>query len=418
MRSFSRVWLVARREYLFNLRRRSFLFAVFGVPLFTFAMWFIIFAVIQDNDNDLGQVSKVGVTDASGLLDPLLTPADLPVSFEFYPDEASARAALNSAALGAYISLPPDYLSSGQVDIYSYGGIPSALEEAVDDLLLANLSRFVTSDLPMERIQSPVNMSIHINDSGRELTESNIPALFFIPMIFALLFMMSSGVTSGFLMSGIVEEKTNRIIEVLVTSISPLQLLTGKIIGLGLLGLTQLLVWGAAGIVLVHFGQAIPFLNGIVFPVDLVIVFAVYFILSYFLLSTLMAGIGAISGSEQESRQYSTLISLLFVIPFFFISTFVIEPNGPTAVLLTLIPFTAPMSVLLRLGFGAVPPIQMVASLFLLFLTTFVVAWASARVFKWAVLRYGKRPTLRELLGALRSADASGAGHPEEEVRG
>jgi ABC-2 type transport system permease protein len=410
MSSFSRVGLVARREYLFNLRRRSFLFAVFGVPLFTFAMWFIIFAVMEDSENDLGKVEKVGVADASGLLDGQIVPLDAPVQFEFYADATHAQQALDDAAIGAYISLPAQYLRSGQVEIYSYGTVPAALEDAVRQLLLANLSQFAPLDMPFDRIQNPVVMSIYVNDTGRTLTEANIPALFFLPMIFALLFMMSSGVTSGFLMSGIVEEKTNRIIEVLVTSVSPLQLLTGKIIGLGLLGLTQLLIWGAAGMVLITVGQAVPFLNGIEFPLTLMLVFGVYFILSYFLLSTLMAGIGAISGSEQESRQYSTIISLLFIIPFFFIPNFIAEPNGTTAVVLTMIPFTAPMSILFRIGFGVVPPVQMVASLLLLFLTTFGVALASARVFKWAVLHYGRRPTLWQVFGVLRASRTAEGG--------
>ena len=417
MSSFSRVGLVARREYLFNLRRRSFLFAVFGVPLFSFAMWLIFFAVMDNSETDLAQVGVVGVADSSGLLDGQIIPPDSEVTFEFFADETSARQALDDATIGAYVRVPADYKRSGQVSIYSYGTVPSALDDEVSALLLANLMPLLPSNIPFERIQNPVLMDILIKDTGRTLTEANFPALFFLPMIFAMLFMMSSGVTSGFLMSGIVEEKTNRVIEILVTSITPLQLLMGKIIGLGLLGLTQLVVWGAAGLVLMTVGQAFPFLKGIVFPIDLVIVFGVYYVLSYFLLSTLMAGIGAISGSEQESRQFSTVISLLFIIPFFFITSFISEPNGTTAVILTMIPFTAPMSILFRLGFGVVPPVQMVASLLILFMTTFGIALGSAKVFKWAVLHYGKRPTLRQVFRVMRAPRTADVRMVGEEVR-
>src|SRR5262249_32410961 len=140
-------------------------------------------------------------------------------------------------------------------------------------------------------------------------------------------------------------EKTNRIMEILITSVTPMQMLLGKIIGLGALGLTQLTVWVVAGGLLIRFGQAAPALNGITFPTDLLLVFGVYFILSYFLLASLLAGLGAIAGSEQESRQYSGVISVLFVIPVALIVVFINDPNGTVPTILSFIPFTAPMSI-------------------------------------------------------------------------
>jgi ABC-2 type transport system permease protein len=411
----NKIWLVARREYWFNLRRRSFLFAVFGVPLFTFVVWFVVFAVISGNENDLSKFGKVGYVDQSGVLANPIIPTDTPDLYMAYADEPTARKALDDSAIGAYFKLPQDYMKSGKVEIYSYNSIPSILNDDINSFLLANLSRQLQS-ASLDRIENPVTLNIHINDSGRDLTEANFPALFFIPLIFAMLFIMSSGTTSGFLMNGIVEEKTNRIMEVLITSLTPMQMLLGKIIGLGALGLTQLIVWGVAGGLLIRFGQAAPLLNGLSFPTDLMIVFVVYFILSYFLLASLMAGLGAIAGSEQESRQYSGVISLLFVIPFFFIETFITDPNGSLPVALTLIPFTAPMTALLRLGLAAVPAWQIIASLIILLFTSAVIVWSSARVFRWGLLLYGKRPTPRELWHVIRSSPrtATVAAHADE----
>jgi ABC-2 type transport system permease protein len=183
-----------------------------------------------------------------------------------------------------------------------------------------------------------------------------------------------------------------------------MQLLLGKIIGLGALGLTQFLVWGGAGLLLIRLGQTVPFLAGIEFPIDLMLVFLVYFLLSYFLLSSLMAGLGAIAGSEEESRQYSSILSLIWVMPFFLITSLITDPDSPLAVALTLIPFTAPMTVLMRMGFGSVPAWQLVASLVILLLSTLLVVWASGRVFRWALLLYGKRPTPRELWRVIRQS--------------
>jgi ABC-2 type transport system permease protein len=130
----------------------------------------------------------------------------------------------------------------------------------------------------------------------------------------------------------------------------------------------------------------------------------VYFILSYFLLSSLMAGLGAIAGSAEESRQFSSIISLVWVVPFFFITTLISEPNSPLAVAFTLIPFTAPMTVLLRMGLSSVPAWQLAASIIILLLSALLVVWASAKVFRWALLLYGKRITLREIWQVIRQS--------------
>lgn len=400
----NKMWLIAKREYLYNLRRPAFLFAVFGAPIFTFVMWFIIFALISNSETDITSVGKVGYVDQAGLLANPTFPNDGAERFVAFADEAAARAELDARTIGAYFVLPPEYLQNGAVPLYSFSGAPEALKNEIETFLLANLSQRLPADLPLDRIQNPVTLTVHANDSGRDLTEANVPALIFIPMIFAFVFLIAAGVTSGYLMNGIVEERTNRIMEILVTSVTPTQLLGGKILGLGALGLTQIVIWLVAGALLIRFGQTLPALDGIVFPTDLMIVLLVYFVLAYFLLAAVQAGIGALVGSEEESRQYSSILAILFVIPFFFIVTFMSEPNGTTAMILTFIPFTSPMSMLLRLGFGAVPAWQIVASVVILLVTTILIAWLSARVFRWALLRYGKHFSLRDIWRGLRSS--------------
>jgi ABC-2 type transport system permease protein len=406
----NKMLLVARREYLYNVRRRSFLFAVFGVPLFTFVIWAVIFVVIAANESSLKDFGQVGYVDQSGILDNPVFPEDDPdkiIPYVAYETDEAARAALDNKSIGAYFILREDYLKTGDVKIYSYASLPDALKDSIDAVLLANLGERLGRDVPLERIESPVDMSIRAADTGRTLTEANIPILFFIPMIFAFVFLMSSNVTSGFLMNGVVEEKTNRVMEILITSVTPRQLLLGKIIGLGALGLTQLLVWGVLGFILIGAGQTIPFLSGISFPLDLALIFVVYFILSYFLLSSLMAGLGAVAGSAEESRQYSSIISLIWVIPFFLITSLIQNPNSPLAIALTLIPFTAPMTVLLRMGFSSVPAWQLIASLGILLLTMLLVVWASARVFRWALLLYGQRIGIRDIWNVIRRSPDS-----------
>ncbi|MEZ4671656.1 MAG: hypothetical protein R3E39_27445 [Anaerolineae bacterium] len=174
-----KTWLVARREYLYNLRRPAFLFAVFGAPLLTFGIWFVLFSLISNNETNLDQIGKVGYVDQSSVLANAVPDKEHPDLFVAYADEAEARAALDDKTIGAYFILPSDYMTSGSVNITSYSGIPDALKEAITNFLLVNLSREVTGEFPVERIQKPVDMTIHVTDSGR-LTEDNIPALIFL----------------------------------------------------------------------------------------------------------------------------------------------------------------------------------------------------------------------------------------------
>jgi len=203
-------------------------------------------------------------------------------------------------------------------------------------------------------------------------------------------------------MSGIVEEKSNHIMEILITSIRPMELLTGKLLGLGALGLVQLIVWVVFGRLALLFASDLEFLAAVTLPLDLIVLSVVYFLLTYFLLAGMLAGIGAVVGSEQESRQVAGVLWLLIVIPFFFFAQFLSNPDAPVLVGLMLFPFTGGMTYLLRTPFTSVPPLEVAASLTILLLTTLLVIWGSAKVFRWALLLYGQKPNLRTLWRVLR----------------
>jgi ABC-2 type transport system permease protein len=398
-----KVWAVARREFFFNVRRPGFLFGVFGVPLLTIVIWAVVALIFTEAETNLDSVAQVAYVDEAGVLANPISLQDDPNLFTAYPDEASARAALDAQEISAYFLLAENYLRTGNVQLVAYGGTPEELQDRFVDFLRINLARGTGNDIALERLQSPVDLRVRTEENGRILTEASLPTLIFMPMIFALIFMLSANVTSGYLMGGIVEERTNRIIEILVTSLRPMQLLLGKVIGLGALGLFQIVIWLGAGLLVISGGQSIPFLAGITFPIDMAIVFLLYFLISYFLLASLMSCVGVIANSDQESRQFAGYVSLIFVIPFFFFSALIEEPNGTTSIILSMIPLTAPISMLMRMGFTAVPVWQIALSLGILFVTMLIVVWLSARIFRWGLLLYGKRLTPREMWRAIRS---------------
>jgi ABC-2 type transport system permease protein len=393
-----KAWLVAKREYLFNVRKRSFLFGAFGVPIIIVALMVVVAAVAVDAETNTERMGGVGYVDLSGVLSEAV---DQPEDYRPYARAEEAQAALEANEIGAYFVVEQDYMDTGRVQLISRSGTPEALVDQFNEFLVANVGRSLSPDL-LERLKAPVSMSVQTLDSGRVVEESARFALFFAPIIFVFVFLMATQITSGYLMSGVVEEKTSRIMEILVTSVTPFQLLFGKIIGLGALGLTQLVIWIAGALITLSLGQNFEFLAGVTMPLDLLVIGIIYFLLGYFFLASLMAGIGAVVGSEQESRQLAGIFSFLLLIPFFAMFSFITEPGGTVPTIMTLFPLTAPVAVMLRLGFGSVPTWQLLASMAILLLTTILTTWASAKIFRWALLMYGKRPGLRDILGALR----------------
>ncbi|MBI1259582.1 MAG: hypothetical protein GC204_19105 [Chloroflexi bacterium] len=394
----SKTWLIVKHEYLTNIKRRAFLFGAFGVPAISILLMALVFGLVINNETDVAHLGTVGYVDLSGVLQQQI---DKPDNFAVYDSEPEARAALDAKTIGAYFVVEADYMQSGDIRAYGNSSLPGALKDSINSYLRANLSSDLDPTIA-NRIKDPVEGSVKTLDNGRVISDNAVVGLFLVPIIFVMVFLFASQATSGYLMSGVVEEKTNRIMEILITSVTPFQLLFGKIIGLGLLGLTQLGIWLIAGAITLTLGHNNDVLTGITIPPDLAVVAVVYFLLGYFLLSSVMAGIGVVIGSEQESRQFSAIFSLVLVIPFFLISSFVTDPNGTVVIFLTLFPLTSPISMILRMGFSTVPAWQLAASVIILLLTGFVVAWASARIFRWALLLYGKRPGLRELLRVIR----------------
>lgn len=394
----NKAWLVARHEFLTNVRKRSFLLSAVGIPVFFIALFYVIFA-LTFSQYDVANLGTIGYVDQSGVL---AAQVDEPEAFASFASEGEARAALDASAIGAFFIVPEDYETSGAITIYGRIDSNPDLERQITAYLVANLGVAVDPER-LARMQQPVESSVLFLDSGRLLNEESIVGLFIVPLVFVLLFSMGAQVTSGYLMSSVVEEKSNRIMEILVTTVTPFQLLIGKIIGLGAIGLLQLAIWIGSGLVVAGINRDAPLVQGLVIPPDLVVIALVYFVLSYFLQASLMAGIGAVAGGEQESRQIAGILSLVFILPYFFMVSFITDPGGFIPMLFTYIPFTAPVAVIARMAFSTVPLEQVMLSMGILFVTSLLIAWASARIFRWSLLMYGKRPSLRQLVGALRS---------------
>ena len=399
----NRILLVARREFVTNIRRRSFLFTAFGLPLIILAAQFAIGFFVEQQSTTTGTLGDIGYVDLTR--DHILAPAaGKPAEFKAFSDQEAAKSALLDGAIGAYFVVPTDYVEQGTIHAYAVQDVPRGIEGQMTSFLTDNLLVGWPPEQAM-RLKDPGNWTISTLDGEKEITEESSVAMILVPFVFALLFMMSIFTTSGFLMQGVVEEKENRLVEILMTSITPLQMLWGKILGLGALGLVQIAVWTSAGGLAVSQGASLwSGLEDISIPTSLVVAGPVYLVLGYLLFGALLAGIGASVTSMQEGQQVASIASLIAVIPMMLSITFFENANGPLPTAMSLIPFTATIAMVMRLPFADVPVWQIALSILLLTLTTLLTVWIAARVFRIGLLMYGKRLDSRSLWIALRQS--------------
>lgn len=400
-----RLLYIAKFEYLRHVRRRGFLLTTFGVPLLLIGGFGLLFALLLSGgqrEQLIGYVDQAGIVRADA---PILPPepGDGPaIPLQPFSDEASARAAFIAGTIDAYVVLPPDYLDTGMAVAYGRDNLSSAGERSLRDLLRASL----VADQPPEtalRLQDPLaDMTLSALDGSRSLGRSTF-WLFLLPIFFGLLFFISTFSSSSYLLQALIEEKENRTMEIVVTSVTPRQLIGGKTLGLGALGLTQALVWLVFGVALLLIGGIfLEPLRTFSLPGDLLLIVALVFVPGYLLYAGLMVCIGAMVTSTQEGQQFSSFVALLAMSPYLLNFLFLSNPNGPVAIGLSLFPLTAPIALVMRLPLTAVPIWQIGLSLLLLVASAALVILLAAQIFQIGMLRYGKRLQLGELFGRTR----------------
>lgn len=421
--SWQKIRLVMLREYLLNFKRPSFLFTAFGVPLMSLGAMFLIIRFTTNRETNLDNWQRVGYVDRAGVIDaagpnpdgyqPVSDPALAeptadadPAAWPAYYDalETAARQQLIDDSLDAYFVLPAGYTLTGQVDLYARKNLPEALRENVQNFLAGQIAAKApdTLPVPVERLHD-IEYTVRDLDTGKEMSEAAMFGRLMLPFIFVLLYFMATNTTAQFLMSGVVEEKENRLMEILATSLRPIELLWGKLLGLGALALTQVIIWAAAGLLLASQNEgARDFISGAEFQAGDIALIVGLFVINFLLFSAIMLGIGASVTAEAESRQVAGIFTVINVLPLALLSVFITNPDGALAVFFTLFPLTAATGLILRLGLTTIPLWQMVLSIGGQVVSVLVVVWLSAKIFRLGMLMYGKPLTPRALFGALR----------------
>lgn len=405
---------VARHEFIVSLKRPSFIIATLAVPLLGI-VGLIVSAYFGGQAADfferqfVGSPKPVGYVDQVDLFTPPLP--EYEDRFIPYPNEEAARKALFAEEIEAFLLIPGDYLDTGRIVAYSKGrGLPTAIavsEEQIRPFLVDHLLAEQVDEALRARVRAPMNLqpvSLSPEGEGSEDTASFV-ANIAIPYAFSILLVISIFTSSGFLLQGVSEEKESRVIEILLSSLTPMELLAGKILGLGALGLAQILFWLGWGWALIGIAvTGLALFGAIDLDLMTIVLALVYFLLGYLLFATLMASAGSLGTSAREGQQIAGIFSGLTAIPFMVSGFLWANPNSLLAQVLSYVPLTAPVMMLQRLGMTEVPPYQIAISLVLLILGIGGALWAGAKVFRMGLLMYGKRPSVLEILRALRQA--------------
>lgn len=394
----NKVWAIARYEYLRHVRRRAFLLTGLGLPLLIGAVIGIVALVIV----------FVGAEHGLGVVDPTRRWASVslrdldtnrPIPTRRFRDATAARAALDTGSIDAYLMVPADYLQTGKVEVVARRRLSERAQNQVQELLREYLLVDV-APANRERLREPDHLLLRTVDGGRTISADNL-LLFFLPYGFALAFLVTTFTTSGYLLQAVAEEKEDRVGEIMAVTVAPRQMMAGKIIGLSAVGLTQMLLWVAIAVAAVALlATDGRWLAEVQLPWSVLGLALLYFVLGYLLIAGCYATIGAMVPSPQEAQPLVAPVSMLSLAPLFVVSLILAKPNGTLAVVFSLIPFSSPMTMLMRLPLADIPVWQIVVSLLLLASGAVGIMLLSGRVLRLGMLRYGKRLTLGEIARA------------------
>jgi ABC-2 type transport system permease protein len=428
--NWKKIFAVVRREYVERIRTKSFWFATLLIPFFFFGLIAIQIAVSRR----AGGERKVVVLDLTGhLFQPLASDlaeqeaeqkksssgrSSLHWNLESRPvrgDLAATKKALEKEVLakkiGAYLVLDPVELQKDHVEYYSISVSEfvalSQLERALNRIRLREkiARRGLPADLAADLEKPVVLKAFKVTESGtaEEKGAGIIAALIFFFLMYSTFFMYGYQV-----MRGVIEEKSNRIVEVIVASVRPTELMLGKIFGVGLVGLTQYAVWALLAMNLSLPAVAVAMSNSEMgsprVPASMVGFFILFFLLGYFLYASIYTAIAAPFNTDQEAQQLAMIPMILILSSIAIYPAVMNNPSGGIAVFFSLLPFTAPLIMFLRTALSEPPAWQIAASAVLLIAATIGLAWFAGRVYRVGILMYGKKPTIPEILRWVRYA--------------
>lgn len=435
----SNLLLIIQREYLQRVRKKSFIITTLLMPVFFLAIACIPGLLMSLNTSD---TKKIGVIDQSGVLMASLHDTD-DYTFTSLDIDPVADSLANHPQWDAFLIIGPDVIDNvNDISLFTQGpssimmeqSIAGQLDRAIEDYRLAQLDMGGVREI-LQQVQADTSLKTYRLDRSDEgAVQSSTAISYLIGLALAFTLYMFLMIYGQMIMNSIIEEKSTRVLDLLVTSVKPIDLMMGKILGVGLVAITQVLLWC---VVLLAIGTiVVPLLMGpeivsevtafnqgtldmstaqldntslqglslIVDPGFLigVLINLVLFLVGGFLLySSIYAAIGSTVDNIQDASQLQSIIVIPLIVGFFASSFSANNPTSDVAFWLSMIPFTSPMVMLTRIPYG-VPVWEIIVSLVLLYITFMAMTWLAAKIYRIGVFMHGKKPSLKDLYAWVR----------------
>jgi ABC-2 type transport system permease protein len=446
-----KLWVVIKREYLERVRSKWFIFTTIFGPVF-FAAITILPSYMTMKGMKNAKVASIHILDATGtglghrVADRLakqqdaaatpaadgklgaravtLTPSQAIPSVVEDVSPPKLAMAESLATKDVMNNVSPGYLVLDAATLTSYKaryagrnasavGQMEIMQTAIRQSIIA--ARLESAGIKPDRIDSLTDVkvdlaSVRLDERGRG--DSGIVSFIFGAIVAFMLYMMIVLYGQN-VMRSVLEEKMTRVAEVIMASVKPDILLAGKIIGVGAVGLTQQIVWVGSAAAFITYGavmakaMGMPQMQGVTFPtipLSLLLALVLFFVLGYTLYSAMFAAVGAMVGSQEEVQQAAQPVILLLVASIILFQPILLNPSGKLAVAMSVIPFSAPIIMPVRMTTIQVPPLELAGSLIGLALTCLLTIWAAARIYRIGLLMTGKRPNLQELMRWIKYA--------------
>jgi len=435
-----KLWAVIRREFQTRVQSKAFVISTILGPLL---MGFMMVMPILMASRETGSKRIVVIDGAGGnfgqSLERELSEARRGGGTDAQPRYEVIRIAARGRVQAVQDSLVP-FTGLARDTVHRLDGLLIATDSAVDAGVvkylgdnvgsmsdMGMLENFIQNVILSERLQRRgVDPAIVRAASGRvnlvtakisegRLTGESGAASFALAYAMAFILYLALLIYGIQVMTSVLEEKSNRIMEVLASSLTPFQLMAGKVVGVGAVGLLQLGIWVGTAMFLSHNAVAIagffnmPPESAAQMPLpaiswDLLIVFLAFFTVGFFLFAAAYAAVGAMCNTMQEAQQYSTAVTLLVAVSFFSIFSLLNDPNGSLARVFSLIPFFAPIVMPVRYSLTSIPLYEVALSFAITVLGLFGVAWIAGRIYRVGILMYGKKPSLKEVFHWVRTS--------------
>lgn len=392
---------VFKFEFLNLITRRSFLLMIVLVPLVPIVLFTLLGLLNDDQTQTLGQMFTsevanplpIGVVDQSGIVTDFpdwLTNGNLVE----VADEDTARQRTVANQLEGFFVISSDYLESGKVTYFKpeINMITEIVQQGtLDELINFNL---MDSDQDMFlRYTNPVNYTYeYLNPETADTRDQNLVANYVVPYVITMLFYMLILISSSIMINAVGKDKDNKTIEIMLTSVSPMDLFLGKLLGYGAASLLQMLAWGGGVVAFMKLGgQSLAFLQGTSLPNQVMILGIPYFLLGFFLYGSLMAGIGALAPNLREGNSSSFILTMPLIFVLLIINQLISEPNSFFITFLSILPLTSSVVMMTRLAIGMVPFWQIALSFGVLFATVFLVVRGVSNLFSSQTLLSGDK---------------------------